>query len=124
MNDSSYSQKRLEKKRKPELKYNEEVETIIKKHLDVVVLSLIKKKPMCGQDIIKEIFAQFDVFINQSSIYPILYSLKDSNVIEVHPLKGDLRTKIYVPTETGMDLIEEKLNDFALALNYMLSLIR
>ncbi|HII80494.1 MAG TPA: PadR family transcriptional regulator [Methanosarcina sp.] len=123
MNNFSYFQQSLDKNKKLGLN-NEELETIIKKHLDVIVLSLLKKKPMCGQDIIKEIFAQFDVFINQSSIYPILYSLKDRHVIEIHPLKGDLRTKIYVPTEKGMDLIDEKLNDFAIALNYMLSLIR
>ncbi|WP_440955509.1 PadR family transcriptional regulator [Methanosarcina sp. Mfa9] len=103
---------------------NDEIETIIKKHLNIVVLSLIKKKPMCGQDIIKEIFTQFNVFISQSSVYPILYSLKDKDVIEIHSPKGDLRTKIYVPTEKGEAIINAKINEFALALDYVLSTIK
>lgn len=47
----------------------------IKKSLEVLVLSLVQQRPMCGIDIIKTISRSFGVEISQGVVYPILYSL-------------------------------------------------
>jgi DNA-binding PadR family transcriptional regulator len=96
------------------------IEDILKKHLNVAVLSTIRNNSMSGQDIAKELFFKHRVYISPSAIYSILYALKDQNLLEIDTVKGDLRTKYYVPTEIGKQIIDIRLREFKEALEYFI----
>jgi DNA-binding PadR family transcriptional regulator len=78
---------------------------------------------MCGQDIVKEIFIQYQVFINQSSVYTILHSLKEKNILESSTFKGDMRSKVYIPTEKGNEIINSMLNEFVSSIENLLGIL-
>lgn len=99
---------------------NAQVEDFLKKHLNIAVLCAIRNNSMSGQDIAKEIFFKYHVYISPSAIYSILYSLKDQNLLEIDTIKGDLRTKYYVPTEKGKQVIDIQLREFREALEYFI----
>jgi DNA-binding MarR family transcriptional regulator len=46
--------------------------------------------------------------------------LKDQNLLEIDTVKGDLRTKYYVPTEIGKQIIDIRLREFKEALEYFI----
>ncbi len=96
------------------------VENLVKKHLEIIVLSILKTQPMCGQDIVKEIFRQYQIFVNQSSVYQVLYTLKEKNILEASTTKGDMRSKVYVPTEQGSQMIYLMLDEFVSSMEYLL----
>jgi DNA-binding PadR family transcriptional regulator len=79
----------------PKLNTNPHIENIVKSHLEIIVLSLLYERPMCGYDLIKEIFARYNVFLSQGTIYPLLYSMKEEGIVQAGFTKGDMRTKIY-----------------------------
>ena len=101
-----------------------DIESLVKKHLEIIVLSILKTEPMCGQDIVKEIFRQYQVFINQSSVYQVLYTLKEKNILEASTIKGDMRSKVYVPTEQGNEMIYLMLDEFVSSMEYLLMTLK
>jgi DNA-binding PadR family transcriptional regulator len=103
-----------------ELQKESDIENLVKKHLGVIVLSILKAQPMCGQDIVKEIFRQYRVLISQSSVYQILYTLKEKNILEASNIKGDMRSKVYVPTNQGNEIIYSILDEFVSSMEYLL----
>lgn len=96
------------------------IEKVVKKHLDMVVLSIIRTQPLCGRDIVKEVFRQYQVFVNQSSVYNILYSFEEKNILEASTTKGDMRSKVYVPTEQGNEMIDAMLAEFVSSVEHLL----
>ncbi|MCC4769483.1 hypothetical protein FXV91_04510 [Methanosarcina sp. DH2] len=103
-----------------EIQKESDIENMVKKHLDMIVLSIIRTQPMCGQDIVKEVFRQYQVFINQSSVYKVLYSLKERNILEASTIKGDMRSKVYIPTEQGSEMINSMLDEFVSSIEHLL----
>jgi DNA-binding PadR family transcriptional regulator len=103
-----------------ELQQESNIEDLVKKHLGVIVLSILKTQPMCGQDIVKEIFRQYQVLISQSSVYHILYTLKEKNILEASNIKGDMRSKVYVPTNQGSEIIYSIVDEFVSSMEYLL----
>lgn len=108
----------------PKLNTNTHIENIIKSHLEIIVLSLLYDRPMCGYDLIKEIFARYNVFLSQGTIYPLLYSMKEEGIVQAGFTKGDMRTKIYSSTQEKRRNIEEKISEFIKAEEYILSSIK
>ena len=102
-----------------ELKKEYDIESVVKKNLEIIILSILKIQPMCGQDIVKEIFRQYKVFISQSSVYTILYSLKEKNILEASNIKGDMRSKVYIPTEEGNKIIDAMLDEFISSIEHL-----
>jgi DNA-binding PadR family transcriptional regulator len=98
------------------------MEEWIKKSLEVLVLSLLQQRPMCGIDIIKTISRSFGVKVNQGVVYPILYSLKDNGYVE-KIIETDNKTRVYVPTESGRRFMNKKLRGYLLAQSSLLSFI-
>lgn len=101
-----------------------DVENIVKKNLEIIVLSLIKTHPMRGQDIVKEIYKQHNIYISQNSVYSVLYSLKKQNILKISNIKKDMRSKIYIPTERGNEIIDETLAEFMNSLEYLLTVLK
>jgi hypothetical protein len=48
----------------------------IKANKEIIILSIISKKSICGIDLIKEIFLEAHVFLSPGTVYPILYHLE------------------------------------------------
>lgn len=103
-----------------EIQKESDIENVVKKHLEMIVLSIIRTQPMCGRDIVKEVFRQYQVFISQSSVYTVLYSLKEKNILEASTIKGDMRSKVYIPTEKGSEMINAMLDEFVSSIEYLL----
>lgn len=102
---------------------NDDVEDMIRKHLDIVILCIIRNNSMSGQWIIKEIFYKYHVYISSSAVYPLLYSFRNQGILEIDTIKGDMRTKCYVPTEEGEKIINRRLNEFKEILEYFITCI-
>lgn len=108
----------------PLLKIHPCIEDIIKSHLEIIILKLLSNRAMCGYDLIKEIYSRYSVLISQGTVYPFLYSLRESGIIQVEPMKGNMRTKLYSVTEEGKHIIEKRFNEFIETEEYFLKSIR
>lgn len=108
----------------PLLKTNSCVEDIVKSHLEIIILKIMSMRPMCGYDLIKEIFSNFNVLLSQGTVYPFLYSLKEEGIVQASFSKGDMRSKIYSVTNEGKQVIDKRMQDFITAEEYILNLIK
>ncbi len=101
---------------------SETLEQCVKKSLDIIVLSLLLQRPMCGFDIIKTIVQNFNVLLSQGTVYPILYELKEKGYV-TDEKKEDNKTRIYIPTEEGVEYMQKKISEYLLAQESILNLI-
>ena len=108
----------------PKLKLDIPVEDIVKNHLEIIILSLLLEKSMCGYDIIKEIIKKYNVMVSQGTVYPLLYSLKEEGIIHVEPNKRDMKTKRYFIIEDRRNIIEKNIDGFIKTEEYILNSIR
>jgi DNA-binding PadR family transcriptional regulator len=102
----------------------EDIGKFVKKHLETIVLFLLRETSMCGYDLIKEIFNRYGVLISQGTLYPLLYSLTKDGILNLKFKEGDMRAKIYFPSEEGREVIERKLNEFINAGEYTIDSIK
>lgn len=100
------------------------VEEIIKNNIEIIILYNLYYKPMCGYELIKEIFLKYNVLLSHGTVYPYLNSLKEKGILQVEHVKGDMRIKKYIPSANGMQIIEKKLDDFIKVEEYFLNSIR
>ncbi len=98
------------------------LERLVKKHLEVITLSLLLRNPMCGYDLIRTIYRKYHTFLSQGTVYPLLYDLKRRELLDMK--SGNLRSKVYTLTEEGKRVAEDKINDFISAQKYLLDSIR
>lgn len=93
--------------------------------LDLVVLGLLKEKPVHGYGIITSIRKQFGVYFGPSTVYPMLNDLEKSGAIKSEwDLSHDRPRKVYSLTSDGTTLLTgvekslfqicNKLNDFGM----------
>jgi DNA-binding PadR family transcriptional regulator len=54
---------------------------LVKDNLETIILALLQKEPMCGTEIIGTIHLQFNVLLSPGTIYPLLHSLKQRELI-------------------------------------------
>lgn len=99
-------------------------EDIVKNHLEIIILKLLSDRPMCGYDLIKEIFEKYNVLLSQGTVYPFLYSLKKDGIVNIKFMKGNMRTKIYSVTLEGKQIIERRINEFIYTEEYILNSIK
>lgn len=104
--------------------YDRFLDKIIKANREIIVLSILTERPMCGYDLIKEIFARSQVFLGQGAVYPILYSLEEEGLLRAEFGRGNMRTKRYHITPQGEKVIEIKKECFIKALSYVSNLVQ
>jgi DNA-binding PadR family transcriptional regulator len=114
----------LEEKASEEEEYKKFLEKLIKTNREIILLSLIQEKPMCGYDLIKEILQRCNVYISQGTIYPVLYSLEEEGILHAEFGRGNIRTKRYLLTPDGKEIAERRLEGFAKALEYLLFMVK
>jgi DNA-binding PadR family transcriptional regulator len=84
---------------------------------------MISKESMCGYDLIKNIFRETDVLLNQGTVYPILYLLEEAGILKSEYRRGNMRTKIYRITPQGKEIAQDKIDHFVQAINHFIKLI-
>ncbi|WP_292420542.1 response regulator, partial [Methanoregula sp.] len=84
------------------------VDEIVKKVLEPVILSLLKK-PVSGYDILQEIQRRYNVSIPKARVYTYLYSLQKMGYLQTSTAGKSIR---YHPTEDGEKYIRQKLSEF------------
>jgi DNA-binding PadR family transcriptional regulator len=99
------------------------IERIIKANRDVIIMSFILDKPMCGYDLIKEIFSKYDIFLSQGTVYPLLYTMEGEDLLQAECQKGDMRTKRYSLAPKGQEIAEQELKNFSKALEQVSELL-
>ena len=70
----------------------EMVESLIKKELKNVVISLLLSKPMSGTELVKILYQKFRVFISPGMLYPTLHELEKKGLLKY---EYRLKNKVY-----------------------------
>jgi len=96
---------------------------IVKTNRELFIMSSLMDAKMCGYDIIRAIFLKYNVFLNQGSVYPILYTLEEEGILKSEYSKEDLRTKKYGFTARGREISQKKTEAFIEALDHINALI-
>jgi len=79
---------------------------LVKGLLDLIILNLLKAKPMHGYQIITCIRKNFGVYFGPSTIYPLLNSLEEKGYIKSEwDLSKDRPRKVYNLTAEGLNLL-------------------
>jgi DNA-binding PadR family transcriptional regulator len=83
--------------------------------LDLVVLGLLKEKPMHGYELKQRLGDQFGTFgrFSYGSLYPTLTRLAKAGSVEMEHAKGEIkrRKNVYVITPAGEKILDELLED-------------
>jgi len=103
--------------------YKEFMPQIVKSSKELLVLSMISEHPMSGYDLIKKIMIETNVFLGQGTVYSILYSFEEAEILQASYEKGDMRTKIYDLTPKGREIAQDKIDNFVQAYNHFITLI-
>ncbi len=104
--------------------YKRFVDRIVKANREIFVLCVLANKPMCGYDVIKEIFLRCNVFLSQGNVYPILYSLEEEGILHVEFTKGNMRSKLYFIAPEQSETIQNKIELFVKAMESMLFFVK
>jgi DNA-binding PadR family transcriptional regulator len=94
----------------------EVVERFVKDELESIVLALLFKEPLCGTDIIKIIYNQFDVLLSPGTIYPLLRSLEKRELLRC---EYGVKTKTYKPAKAAEEKIRIMLEEQAKASRFL-----
>lgn len=97
------------------------LERFIKKHLEIIILSMLLGGPHCGYDLIRKIYMKYHTFLSQGTVYPILYNLYKQGFLSITNKK---RAKIYTLTEKGRIEAETKIKDFISTQIYILNTLQ
>ena len=104
--------------------YNKFVDRMVKANREIFVLRVLENKPMCGYDVIKEIFVRCNVFLSQGTVYPILYSLEEEGTLRAEFSKGNMRSKLYFIAPERRETVQKKIELFINAMESMLVLVK
>jgi DNA-binding PadR family transcriptional regulator len=89
--------------------YHDVLARNIKANKEIIILSMLYNKPMSGKDLTEELFLKTNVFLTQSTIYPILYSFEEAGILEAKHEQGDMKTKNYYITAMGREIAKKRL---------------
>lgn len=82
-----------------------------KKHLDLVILTLISKNPMCGKEVIEWIHDNLNVLVSTGRIYPLLKNLEEEGYFKSN--KGIKKKEYSVADEDKVkSKIAKEINGF------------
>lgn len=74
------------------------IQSLVKKNLDIIILSMLKDNPVHGYKIIADLHNTFGVLLSPGTLYPLLYRLLSEELIIVEVEK---RRKMYSLTRLG-----------------------
>jgi len=99
------------------------LEIFVKKHLEVIILSLLLKAPLCGYELIRRIYQEYYTFLSQGTVYPMLYAMQKRGLLKIVEYENQ-RSKIYALTEKGKEEAKDKIRDLIAAQKYITDLLQ
>ncbi len=57
-------------------------ERLVKNHLDLIILRLLKVKPRWGYEVNLEIRDRFKVYLSAGTLYPLLHSMEEKGYLQ------------------------------------------
>jgi len=87
---------------------DDSIEKMVKNNLETIILALLQKKPMCGTDIIGTIHLEFNVLLSPGTIYPLLQSLKEKELLTS---EKNGKAKMYAPARDAELKIRSIINE-------------
>jgi DNA-binding PadR family transcriptional regulator len=103
--------------------YHKFVDRIVKANGEIFVLHVLANKPMCGYDVIKEIFLSCSVLLSQGNVYPILHPLEEKGILRAEFTKGNMRSKLYFIVPEQRETIQKKVDLFVKAMDDLAHMI-
>ena len=82
---------------------DEITQSLVKKNLDIIILSMLNDNPVHGYKIIADLHNTFGVLLSPGTLYPLLYRLESEGLVRV---KEDRRRKNYSLTHKGLKRTE------------------
>ena len=104
--------------------YHDVLARNIKANKEIIILSMLSKRPMSGKDLTEELFLETKVFLTQSTIYPILYSFEEAGILQAKYEEGDMRTKNYYITALGRETVKKKIEYVVKAVSVVHGLVK
>jgi len=95
---------------------DDSVEKIVKDNLEIIILALLQKKPMCGTDIIETIHLEFNILLSPGTIYPLLHTLQERKLIQ---FERQGKAKTYTTAEDAESQIKKLVNEQIQARNLL-----
>jgi len=84
------------------------VQQLVKDELESVVLTLLLRKPLCGVDIIKAVYDQFNVLLSPGTVYPLLHVLEKRGMLKC---EYGVKNKTYKLAEATKEKIFQMLEE-------------
>jgi len=84
------------------------IEKMVKKNLEIIILSLVQREPMCGTDIMKTIHLEFNVLLSPGTLYPLLQSMEEKGLLAFEKIG---KAKTYAPAKDAELRIKNLLNE-------------
>ncbi len=82
-------------------------ERIVKNHLDLIVLKLLREKPRWGYEINLAVRDILEVYLSAGTLYPLLHSLEDEGYVEgLWEAKKGRGRRIYKITGRGEEFLK------------------
>src|SRR5947208_7849094 len=81
-------------------------EQLVKNHLDLIILRLLKAKPRWGYEINLEIRDRFKVYLSAGTLYPLLHAMEEKGYLQAgrEAERGRAR-RVYQITARGEELL-------------------
>jgi len=74
-------------------------QSLVKKNLDIIILSMLNDNPVHGYKIIADLHNTFGVLLSPGTLYPLLYRLEAEALVQVEEKS---RRKLYSLTPKGL----------------------
>jgi len=74
-------------------------QNLVKKNLDIIILSMLKDNPIHGYKIIADLHTTFGILLSPGTLYPLLYRLEAEELVQVEEKS---RRKLYSLTPKGL----------------------
>jgi len=97
------------------------IERFVKEYLDIVVLSLIAGKPLCGTDILDIVHRNFNVLLSPGTVYPLLHKLKKEGLLEC---ECGIKKKVYRPARGSEANIRQIIEKHSMASEFLSDFIK
>ncbi|WP_368253215.1 PadR family transcriptional regulator, partial [Clostridium paraputrificum] len=78
--------------------------------IDIMILTLISRKDMCGYEILKEIEIKFrgSFTLKEGGVYPILHGLEGEGLLTSYWIEDEINKKYYRLTDIGREYMSKK----------------
>jgi DNA-binding PadR family transcriptional regulator len=80
---------------------------IVRNFLDVLVLAELRKRPLCGYDVITFVHEKFRLLVSSGTAYSVLYSLERKGLIAAIQMQ---RRRAYKLTDKGEEMIKRMMS--------------